>query len=64
VPSPGILFRVDLVITDVSEERIAYILRVTIGELGATLTVTSFVLRSPILVSDDGGDTFVRNVCV
>jgi hypothetical protein len=36
------LRHVDLVKTDVSEERIAPIIRVTrIGELGTTLTVTS-----------------------
>jgi hypothetical protein len=43
MPSSGILRRVALVQTDVSEESIASIIRVTrIGELG-TLAVTSFV---------------------
>jgi hypothetical protein len=40
--SSGMLRRVALVITDVSEELSASIIRVTrIGELGTTLTVTS-----------------------
>jgi hypothetical protein len=40
--SSGILRRVALVRTDVSEERIVYIIRVTrIGELGTKLAVTS-----------------------
>jgi hypothetical protein len=42
VPSSGMLCLVALVITDVSEERSAYVFRVTIiGELGTTLAVTS-----------------------
>jgi hypothetical protein len=42
MPSSGMLRRVDLVRTDVSEERIASIIRVTkIGELRTTLAVTS-----------------------
>jgi hypothetical protein len=51
------LRRVALVRTDVSEERSAYIIRVTrIGEIGITLTVTSNRRKlrrniSPILVT-------------
>jgi hypothetical protein len=42
MPSYGMLLSVALVITDVSEERITFIIRVTrIGELGTTLAVTS-----------------------
>jgi hypothetical protein len=42
MPFSGMLCRVVLVRTDVSEERIASIIRVTrIGELGTTLAVTS-----------------------
>jgi hypothetical protein len=42
MPSSGILHRVALVRTDVSEEHSAPIIRVTrFGELGTTLTVTS-----------------------
>jgi hypothetical protein len=42
MPSSGILHRMDLVRTDVSEERIASIMRVTrIEELGTTLVVTN-----------------------
>jgi hypothetical protein len=53
------LHRVTLIRTDVSEEPIASIIRVTnIGELGTTLTVTSN--RSTL--RDDGGATFPRNV--
>jgi hypothetical protein len=41
-PSYGILRRVDLVSTEVSEEPSASVIRVTrIGELGTTLAVTS-----------------------
>jgi hypothetical protein len=49
----GMLRRVALVRTDVTEELSASIIRVTgIGELAATLTVTSnFVPTSPILVT-------------
>jgi hypothetical protein len=51
------LRRVALVRTDISEERIAYIIRVTrIGELGTTLAVTSN--RRTLLQ----GATLLRNV--
>jgi hypothetical protein len=40
MPSSGMLRRVALDKTDVSEEGIASFIRVTIGELGATLVVT------------------------
>jgi hypothetical protein len=49
--SSGILRRVALVRTDVSEELSASFIRVTrIGELGKTLDVTSIIPNSPILV--------------
>jgi hypothetical protein len=42
IPSSGALRHVAFVITAVSEERIAFIIRVKrIGEVGSTLTVTS-----------------------
>jgi hypothetical protein len=42
MPSSGILHRVTLVRTEVSEERIAFIIRVIrIDEIGTTLEVTS-----------------------
>jgi hypothetical protein len=48
----GTLRRVALVKTDVSEEHIASIIRVTrIGELGKTLVTASVVPSSPILVT-------------
>jgi hypothetical protein len=50
--SSGMLRRVDLARTDVSEELSASIIRVTtIDELGTTLAVTSVVPSSPILVT-------------
>jgi hypothetical protein len=50
--SSGMLRRVALVSTDVSEELSASFIRVTsIGELGRTLAVTSIVPSSPILVT-------------
>jgi hypothetical protein len=66
----GMLRRVALVRTDVSEEIIASIIRVTrIGELGTTLAVTSNLctLRrnttfTDICHPDDGGAKFLRNV--
>jgi hypothetical protein len=55
MPSSGMLRRVALVRTDVSEECSSSIIRMTrIGELGSTLTLTS----NP----DIGGVTFFRNV--
>jgi hypothetical protein len=60
MPSSGMLRLVTLVRTYVSEDCIAYVIRVTrIGELGTTLAVSSN--RKP-LRSSDGGDTFLRNV--
>jgi hypothetical protein len=50
--SSGILRRVALIRTDVSEEPTASFIRVTkIGEIGTTLAVTSIVPGSPILVT-------------
>jgi hypothetical protein len=50
--SSGMLRRVALVRTDVSEELSTSFIRVTrIGEVGTTLAVTSFVLSSQILVT-------------
>jgi hypothetical protein len=53
MPSSGMLHRVALVRTDVSNELSVSIIRVTrIGELGTTLLVTAnFVLSSPILAT-------------
>jgi hypothetical protein len=49
--SYGMLRRVALVRTDVSEERTASIIRMTrIGELGTTLAATSVVPSSPIVI--------------
>jgi hypothetical protein len=45
------LRRVALVRTDISEELSASFIRVAIGELGATVAVTSVVPSSPILVT-------------
>jgi hypothetical protein len=66
--SSGMLGRVALVRTDVSEELSASFIRVTrIGELATTLAVTSNrrTLRRNTwhsCHSDDGGATFPRNV--
>jgi hypothetical protein len=57
--SSGMLRRVALVRTNVSEELGASFVRVTrIGELGTTLPVTSVVPNHP----DEGGAKFLRNV--
>jgi hypothetical protein len=59
MPSSGMLRRVILARTDVSEELSASTIRVTrIGELGTTLAVTSADSCHP----DDGGAKFLRNV--
>jgi hypothetical protein len=63
--SSGILRRVVLVTTDVSEELRASIIRVTrIGEIGTTLAVTSNrrMKFTDSCHPDDGGVTFLRNV--
>jgi hypothetical protein len=49
--SSGMLRRVALVRTDVSEELSASIMVTRFGELGTTLDVTSIVPSSPILVT-------------
>jgi hypothetical protein len=50
MPSSEMVRRMALLRTDVSEERIAYIIRVTrIGELGKTLAVTSKTAQHTIL---------------
>jgi hypothetical protein len=73
--SSGMLRRVALVRTNVSEELSASFIRVTIGELGTALAVTSnrhavrrllvtasAVPSSPIVVTLMGGAKFLRNV--
>jgi hypothetical protein len=65
VASSGMLHRVALVRTDVSEESSASFIMVTrTGELGTTLAVTSHVIpSSPILIhSDEGVARFLLNV--
>jgi hypothetical protein len=55
MPSSGMLHRVALVTTDVSEERSASIIRVTrFGELGTTLAVTSNRRATQRHTSEDG----------
>jgi hypothetical protein len=71
--SSGMLRRVALVRVEVSEECITSIIRVTgIGELGKTLVVTSnqsSLRRNTSFLAhrschhEDGGATFLRNVC-
>jgi hypothetical protein len=68
-PSSGILRRVTLVRTDISEESSAAIIRVTrVGALETTLAVIgnqSTLLRHSIPSQchpDNGGATFLRNV--
>jgi hypothetical protein len=65
MPSSGMLRLAALVRTDVSEERNASTIRMTIiSELGTTLAVTSNrrTLRRNSCHPDDGGATFLRNV--
>jgi hypothetical protein len=67
MPSSGMIRRVALVGTDVSEERRAFIIRVKrIGKLGTPLAVTSnrCTLQRNIMswYPDDGGVTFLRKV--
>jgi hypothetical protein len=60
--SSGMLRRVVLVRTDLSEELSASFIRVTrIGEIGTTLAVTS-KRRTLRIVTDEGGAKFLRNV--
>jgi hypothetical protein len=66
--SSGMLRRVALVRTDVSEERSASFIRVTgIGELGTTLAVITTDARCENIFNDsfhpdEGGAKFLRNV--
>jgi hypothetical protein len=63
--SSGMLLRVALVRTDVSEELSASFIRMTrIGELGTTLAVTSNrrTLHTDSCHPDEGGAKFLRNV--
>jgi hypothetical protein len=57
---------VALVRTDVSEERITFIIRVTkiifLHSVLRLLVTANVVPRSPILATHDGGDTFLRIV--
>jgi hypothetical protein len=70
MPSSGMLRRIALVRTDVSEELSASIIRVTrIGEQGTTLAVTSnrrTLRRNTEFIDychpDDGSAKFLRNV--
>jgi hypothetical protein len=78
MPSSGMLRRVGLARTDVSEESIASIMEERIGEIGTALAVTSngsTLRRNQLLVTvnavpssllllnlDHGCDTFLRNV--
>jgi hypothetical protein len=65
--SSGMVRRVGLVITDVSEELSASIIRVTgIGDLGTTLAVTgnrrTLRRNTKSCQPDDGGANFLGNV--
>jgi hypothetical protein len=61
--SSGMLRRVAIVRTDVSEELSASFIRVArIGELGTTLAVTSNQRTTDSCHPDEGGARFLRNV--
>jgi hypothetical protein len=63
IVSSGMLRRVTLVRTDFSEEPSATIIRVTrIGDVGASLAVTSKSISSDSCHPNDGGGKFLRNV--
>jgi hypothetical protein len=57
MPSSGIGRHVDLVRTDVSEERIASIFRLQLAA-----TCSRWFLARGFSYLEDGGDTFLRNV--
>jgi hypothetical protein len=69
MPSSGMLRRVALVRTDVSEERIASIIRVTtideLRTLPVTIVLQLLATANTVPTSfhpDDGGETFLREV--
>jgi hypothetical protein len=65
MPSSVMLCRIALLRTNVSDERVASIIRVTrIAELGTILAVTNNrnTLRRNDICHTDDGDTFLRNV--
>jgi hypothetical protein len=66
IPSSGMIFRVALVRTDVSEESFPFIINdIRIGELEKTLAVTSnrnMMQRNMYSHNDDGRDNLLRNV--
>jgi hypothetical protein len=66
MPTCEMLCHVTLVVTDVSDERIIFIIRVEgIGELGTTLAIISNLLLLTFLADsfhhDDGSYTLLRN---
>jgi hypothetical protein len=66
VPSSAMWRRVDLVRTDVSEERVASIIKVKriseLGTLAANCQLLTLSLPCWFFHPDDGGDTFLGNV--